>query len=76
MPVALVLPVDGADPNQIDAGRNRLAIDSAHEADRPLIVERLAVLADSFDLAEPFRASARRSRKPNEEALFHGPHKS
>jgi hypothetical protein len=54
LPVALVLSADAADPNQFDVGRNRLAIDSAHESDRSLIVERLAVLADSFDLAEPF----------------------
>jgi hypothetical protein len=36
-------------------GRNRLALPERAEDDRRLIAERLADLADSFDLAEPFQ---------------------
>ena len=36
-------------------GRNRLALPEQAEEDRRLIAERLADLADSFDLAEPFQ---------------------
>jgi len=35
-------------------GRNRLAVGERSEGDRGLITERLAELAESFDLAEPF----------------------
>jgi len=35
-------------------GRNRLAVGPRAEADRVTITDRLAELADSFDLAEPF----------------------
>jgi hypothetical protein len=35
-------------------GRNRLAVEERSGADRQLITERLAELAESFDLAEPF----------------------
>jgi hypothetical protein len=37
-----------------ELGRNRLALPEQAEEDRRLITERLADLADSFDLAEPF----------------------
>ncbi len=37
-----------------ELGRNRLALPEQAEEDRRLITERLAELADSFDLAEPF----------------------
>ncbi len=36
-------------------GHNRLAVPVAAERDRELILERLAVCADAFDLAEPFQ---------------------
>ena len=36
-------------------GRNRLALPQRADDDRRLIAERLADLADSFDLAEPFQ---------------------
>jgi hypothetical protein len=36
-------------------GRNRLAVPVTAERDRELIVERLAVCAEGFDLAEPFQ---------------------
>ncbi|MCR4415700.1 MAG: hypothetical protein NUV77_25080, partial [Thermoguttaceae bacterium] len=36
-------------------GRNRLAVPMAAEPDRELIVQRLAVCAEAFDLAEPFQ---------------------
>jgi hypothetical protein len=36
-------------------GRNRLALPREAEADRRLITERMADLAESFDLAEPFQ---------------------
>jgi hypothetical protein len=36
-------------------GRNRLALPQRADDDRRLITERLAELADSFDLAEPFQ---------------------
>ena len=35
-------------------GRNSLALDAAHTDDRAIARERLAVLAETFDLAEPF----------------------
>lgn len=35
-------------------GRNRLSVPAEHEADRAAIQERLAELAETFDLAEPF----------------------
>lgn len=35
-------------------GRNRLAIAQSSQDDRPLLAERLARAAESFDLAEPF----------------------
>jgi hypothetical protein len=36
-------------------GRNRLALPERAEEDRRLVAERLAELAESFDLAEPFQ---------------------
>ena len=36
-------------------GRNRLALPEDADEDRRLVAERLADLADSFDLAEPFQ---------------------
>jgi hypothetical protein len=45
-------------------GRNRLALPERAEEDRRLITERLAELAESFDLAEPFQ----RIREAIEEA--------
>jgi hypothetical protein len=45
-------------------GRNRLALPEQATEDRRLITERLAELADSFDLAEPFQ----RIREAIEEA--------
>lgn len=54
VPVALVVTADASGLSEFEVGRNRLAIELAHEADRPLIVERLAALGDRFDLAEPF----------------------
>ena len=45
-------------------GRNRLALPAAADEDRRQIVERLADLAESFDLAEPFQ----RIREAIEEA--------
>ena len=36
-------------------GRNRLALPERADEDRRLIAERLADLAESFDLAEPFQ---------------------
>ena len=45
-------------------GRNRLALPERADEDRRLIAERLAELAESFDLAEPFQ----RIREAIEEA--------
>lgn len=44
----------GPRPAMFQHGRNRMAVSTAYEADRPLIVERLARLDESFDLSEPF----------------------
>ncbi len=38
-----------------ELGRNRLALPERAEEDRELVTARLAELADSFDLAEPFQ---------------------
>jgi hypothetical protein len=40
--------------SEFQLGRNRLAVPERTEADRQLIGQRLADIADSFDLAEPF----------------------
>ncbi len=67
-PVALVAPADEPERTiRIDGphhagptlalfqlGRNRLAVHAMREADRLAIGERLAAIADGFDLAEPF----------------------
>ena len=45
-------------------GRNRLAVASSAAGDRPLVEQRLAGLAESFDLGEPFQ----RIREAIEEA--------
>jgi hypothetical protein len=39
---------------QFELGRNRLAVPETNQDDRRLITERVAGLADWFDLAEPF----------------------
>lgn len=44
----------GPRPAMFQHGRNRMAVSAAYEADRPLVVERLARLDESFDLSEPF----------------------
>jgi hypothetical protein len=68
VPIALVGPgeesdrtfrIDGphrAGPSLLlfQIGRNRLAVATSRDADRLAISERLAALADAFDLAEPF----------------------
>jgi hypothetical protein len=51
--------VDAAHPGSLPLtafrlGRNRLAVADHWPADRQLVVQRLADLADSFDLTEPF----------------------
>ena len=76
-PLVLVLPAGGeigqtaeppaAGPEGLVAfqlGRNRLALPQRAEEDRRLIHQRLAELAESFDLAEPFQ----RIREALEEA--------
>ena len=76
-PLVLVLPAGGeieqtAEPRAagpegmvaFQLGRNRLALPRRAEEDRRLIGERLADLAESFDLAEPFQ----RIREALEEA--------
>ena len=47
---------DGSSDNLsiFHVGRNTLAVAKRAEDDQPLITERLAELADWFDLAEPF----------------------
>jgi hypothetical protein len=55
-----VLRLDAAHPHGprlaiFRLGRNRLALPEQAEEDRRLVSERLAELADSFDLAEPFQ---------------------
>ena len=44
----------GPRPAMFQHGRNRMAVSTAHESDRPLVIERLAGLDESFDLSEPF----------------------
>ncbi len=41
-------------PALLRHGRNRLALSAADEADRPLVVDCLTGLDESFDLSEPF----------------------
>jgi hypothetical protein len=54
-----VLRVDAAHPGPrlvtFQLGRNRLALPERAEEDRGLVTARLAEVADSFDLAEPFQ---------------------
>jgi hypothetical protein len=47
-------PHAGANFCHFQVGRNRLAVAAEREADRNLILERLARLGELFDLAEPF----------------------
>ena len=66
IPVALVLPPETAEQGHLRTfrvGRNTLAVAAESEADSPLIAGRLAELSESFDLAEPFGASAKPSRR-------------
>ena len=47
-------PPDGHGLTTFQAGRNRLAVPQQFDGDRGKIIERLAPLPGSFDLAEPF----------------------
>ena len=52
--VAEALPSSSNRLVTFDLGRNRLAVHERTEGDRPLIFQRLAEVAQSLDLAEPF----------------------
>ncbi|OYV85978.1 MAG: hypothetical protein B7Z73_12555 [Planctomycetia bacterium 21-64-5] len=47
-------PHGQAEVVRFELGRNRLAVSSQHADDRAELAERLAALADRFDLTEPF----------------------
>ena len=76
LPVALVMKPDdnGDNLSTFCVGRNTLAVAKRAEDDRPLITERLAELADWFDLAEPFeriRQAIERSPTGSAMSVFH-----
>jgi hypothetical protein len=55
IPVALVLAGEGSSGlATFGVGRNRLAVPQRADGDRQRIVESLAEMAESLDLAEPF----------------------
>ena len=50
-----LMNVNSIGATELIVGKNRLAVPNRYAADRDLIHERLSIIEDLFDLAEPFQ---------------------